>query len=50
MIRLGLSVGFMLGEVRLFFQPNQVVAWVLAAPTLGFLALGFVLTRGNGPQ
>ena len=45
MICLGLAVGFMLGEVKQFFQPNQAVAWVLAVLTLAFLLLGFYLTR-----
>ena len=49
MICLGLAVGFMLGEVKLFFQPNHVVAWVLGLLTLAFLVLGFYLIRGSGP-
>ncbi|WP_424949676.1 hypothetical protein [Deinococcus sp.] len=50
MICLGLAAGFALGEVKQVFQPNQVVAWVLALLTLASLLLGFYLTRRNGPQ
>lgn len=50
MICLGLAVGFMLGEVKVFFHPDQTAAWVLALLTLACLLLGFYLTRGNGPH
>jgi hypothetical protein len=45
MICLGLAVGFMLGEVKQVFQPNQAAAWVLALLTLAFLVAGFYLTH-----
>ena len=48
MICLGLAVGFMLGEVKVFFHPDRAAAWVLALLTLAFLLLGFYLTSGGG--
>ena len=45
MVFLGFAVGFMLGEVKLFFQPNAAVAWVLGALTLACLLAGFYLLR-----
>jgi len=48
MICLGLAVGFMLGEVKVFLHPDQVAAWVLGLLTLTFLVLGFYLMRGRG--
>ena len=50
MICLGLTVGFMLGEVKQAYQPNQAVAWVLGLLTLGFLIAGFYLTHGGGSK
>ena len=50
MICLGLAAGFMLGEVKQVFQPNQAVAWVLAVLTLAFLLAGFYLTRSGGQE
>lgn len=50
MICLGLAAGFALGEVKQLFQPNPVVAWVLALLTLGCLMLGFYLMRSGGPE
>ncbi|WP_407543727.1 hypothetical protein Q0M94_28075 (plasmid) [Deinococcus radiomollis] len=50
MICLGLAVGFMLGEVKQAYHPDQVVAWVLALLTLAFLIAGFYLTRKGGPK
>ena len=50
MIFLGLAVGFMLGEVKQVFQPNQAVAWMLAVLTLACLLAGFYLMRSGGPQ
>lgn len=50
MICLGLAVGFMLGEVKQVFQPNQVAAWVLGVLTLACLLAGLYLTRSGGPK
>ena len=48
MVFLGLAVGFMLGEVKQLFQPDRVMAWVLAMLALACLLLGFYLLRGTG--
>ena len=48
MICLGLAVGFMVGEVKVFFHPDQAAAWVLGLLTLAILVLGFYLMRGRG--
>ena len=50
MICLGLAVGFMLGEVKQAYHPDQIVAWALGLLTLAFLVAGFYLTRGDGPN
>ena len=50
LICLGLAVGFMLGEVKQVFQPNQAVAWVLGVMTLACLLTGFYLTHSGGPK
>ena len=50
MICLGLAVGFMLGEVKVFLHPDRAAAWVLALLTLACLLLGFYLTRSGGAK
>ena len=49
-ICLGLAVGFMLGEVKQVFQPNRVVAWILALLTLGCLVIDFYLMGDSGRE
>ncbi len=50
MICLGLAVGFMLGEVKQAYHPDQAAAWVLALLTLACLIAGFYLTRNGGAR
>jgi hypothetical protein len=48
LIFLGLAAGFLLGEVKLLFQPNAAAAWVLAVLTLACVATGLFLLYGSG--